>query len=394
MAEKRSCFWRVMVGMAMLSSSIVAVGGAMAAEEIRLPRTIAWSAYPTGTGGYSQAVAIGNILQRQYQVNLRVIPGRNDVSRLATLRANRVHFSAGGSESVYAQEGILNFAARIWGPQPIRALLSNFSDSCSFNFATAADANINSPADVAGKRVTFVQGAPSLNNATAALLSYANLTWDDVTPVEVGGYNASIDAVLNDRADVVGGACNSPPFLRIEASPRKLKFVGFPHADLEGVNRVRTRLPWYVPHVATEGPTLPPEGLQVFTSAYPLLVGMDTADEAMVYSLVRIMHEHFDEYKDAAPGAGGWTMDRQKLEQAFIPYHDGAIRYFREIGVWTPEAEARQQENLHRQVVLRRAWDAFLPTAPEGYTEFEQAWLAARLGALEAENLITLEDTQ
>ena len=83
-----------------------------------ISKTIAWSAYPTGTGGYSQAVAIGNILQRQYGVNLRVIPGRNDVSRLATLRAGRVHFSAGGSESVYAQEGILNFASKIWGPQP------------------------------------------------------------------------------------------------------------------------------------------------------------------------------------------------------------------------------------------------------------------------------------
>ncbi|MCB1671192.1 MAG: TAXI family TRAP transporter solute-binding subunit [Gammaproteobacteria bacterium] len=366
----------------------------MATEGTELPRTIAWSAYPTGTGGYSQAVAIGNILQRQYRVNLRVIPGRNDVSRLATLRAGRVNFSAGGSEAVYAQEGILNFAARIWGPQPIRALLSNFSDSCSFNFATAADADIFTPADVAGKRVTFVQGAPSLNNASAALLSYANLTWDDVTPVEVGGYNASIDAVLNDRADVVGGACNSPPFLRIEASPRGLRFVPFPHDDAAAVARVRSRLPWYVPHLATEGPTLPAEGLEVFTSAYPLLVGMAEADEAMVYSLVKIMHQHFEEYKNNAPGANGWAMDRQKLEQAFIPYHDGAIRYFREIGVWTPEAEARQQENLYRQQVLARAWEDFLPGAPGAYGEFDAAWLLYRLRALEAEHLITLEDTQ
>ena len=363
-------------------------------EGIELPRTVAWSAYPTGTGGYSQAVAIGNIMQRQYQVNLRVVPGRNDVSRLATLRAGRVNFSAGGSEAVYAQEGILNFASRIWGPQPIRALLSNYSDSCSFNFATAADANINSPADVAGKRVTFVQGAPSLNNATAALLSYANLTWDDVTPVEVGGYNASIDAVLNDRADVAGGACNSPPFLRVEASPRGLRFVRFPHDDPEAITRVRNRLPWYVPHIATEGPTLPPEGLEVFTSAYPLLVGMADADEAMVYSLVKIMHRHFMEYRDNAPGANGWTMDRQKLEQAFVPYHEGAIRYFREIGVWTPEAEAKQQENLYRQLVLKQAWESFLPTAPEQFQAFEQAWLAYRTRALEAENLITLADTQ
>lgn len=363
------------------------------AEGIELPRTMAWSAYPTGTGGYSQAVAIGNIMQRQYSTNLRVIPGRNDVSRLATLRAGRVHLSAGGSESVYAQEGILNFASKIWGPQPIRALMSNFSDSCSFTFATALDANINAISDIRGKRVTFVQGAPSLNNATAALLAYADLGWDDVIPVEVGGYNASIDAVLNDRADVVGGACNSPPFLRIEASPRGLRFTRLPHADTEAVARVRARLPWYVPHIAYEGPTLPEEGIEVFTSAYPLLVAMGEEEEAMAYSVVKIMHQHHDEYKNNAPGAGGWLMERQKFDQAFVPFHPGAIRYYKEIGEWDAAADAQNEKNLHRQAVLKRAWDAYLPTAPEDYDAFEEGWLAARLRALEAEGMITLADS-
>ena len=358
------------------------VGSVPAQSGIELPRTMAWSAYPTGTGGYSQAVALGNILQRTYGVNLRVIPGRNDVSRLATLRAGRVHFSAGGSEAVYAQEGILNFASKIWGPQPVRALLSNFSDSCSFTFATAADANIFGVADLKGKRVTFVQGAPSLNNATAALLSYANLTWDDVTRVEVGGYNASIDAILNNRADAAGGA-----------SPRGLRFPALPHDDAEAIARVRQRLPWYVPHIAFEGPTLPAEGLEVFTSAYPLLVGLDTSEEAMVYSTVKIMHRHYEEYKDSAPGAMGWTFARQKLEQAFLPFHEGAIRYFKESGEWTPAAAAQNAKNLHRQAILKQAWDAFVPAAPDDYRDFEKAWLVARLTALEAAGLVTLADS-
>jgi TRAP transporter TAXI family solute receptor len=238
--------------------------------------------------------------------------------------------------------------------------------------------------------MTFVQGAPSLNNATAALLAYANLTWDDVVAVEVGGYNASIDAVLNNRADAAGGACNSPPFLRVEASPRGLKWPEFPHDDPEAVARVRARLPWYVPHVAMEGPTIGPEGIEVFSSAYPFLVGMDDSDETLVYSMVKIMVEHFDQYKGNAPGANGWAMDRQKFEQAFVPYHPGAIRYFKEIGAWTASAEETNNRNLHRQSVLQAAWNAFLPTAPEGYTEFEQAWLRAREAALSAAGLITL----
>ena len=363
---------------------------ANAADGIVFPKTIAWSAYQTGTGGYSQAVAIGNILQRKYQTNLRVIPGRNDVSRLATLRAGRVHFSAGGSEAIYAQEGILNFASKIWGPQPIRVLMSNYSDSCSYTLVTATDANIRSVSDIKGKRVTFVQGAPSLNNAMAALLSYANLTWDDVTRVEVGGYNASADAVVNNRADVVGGACNSPPFLRIEASPRGLTFPELPHGDAEAVARVRARLPWYVPHIALEGPTISSEGIEVFSSAYPLLVGLDSSDEILVYSTVKVMHQNFEAYKNNAPGATGWRMDRQKFGQAFVPYHPGAIRYYREIGAWTEEAERQNQRNLRRQFVLQQAWGNFLPSAPENYAAFEQSWLSVREKALAEAGMITL----
>lgn len=365
------------------------------AGQLNMPRTIAWSAYPTGTGGYSQAVAIGNILQRQYGVNLRVVPGRNDVSRLATLRAGRVNMSAGGSEAVYAQEGILNFAARIWGPQPIRAVLSNFSDSCSFTFASAADANIHSADDIRGKRLTFVQGAPSLNNASTALLAYANLTWDDVQRVEVGGYNASIDAVINNRADVAGGACNSPPFLRVESSPRGLRWVEFPHDDAEAVQRVRDRLPWYVPHIATEGPGIDPnEGVSVFTSSYPLLVVMEDLDEDMVYGITKVIAVHYDDYRNSAPGANGWRIMGQQLENSFIPYHDGAIRYFKEIGIWTPEAQAKQEENLHRQQVLSDAWEIYLLNAPEDHRQFEAGWLTYREQVLSDEGLITLADTQ
>lgn len=365
------------------------------AGQLNMPQTVAWSAYPTGTGGYSQAVAIGNILQRQYGVNLRVVPGRNDVSRLATLNAGRVNMSAGGSEAVYAQEGILNFAARIWGPQPIRALLSNFSTSCSFSLATAADADIRTVDDIKGKRVTFVQGAPSLNNATTALLAYANLTWDDVERVDVGGYNASIDAVINNRADVAGGACNSPPFMRLDSSPRGLFWVEFPPGDAEAVQRVRSRLPWYVPHVATEGPAIDVNtGIEVFTSAYPLLVAMDDLDQDMVYGMTKVIAVHYDEYKNSAPGANGWRINGQQLENAFIPYHEGAIRYFKEIGIWTPEAENKQQENLFRQQVLMEAWQEYLPGAPEDRAAFEAGWLAHREQALEARGLITLAETQ
>ena len=136
---------------AVLSAGLTAP---VAADDIALPPTVAWSAYPTGTSGYSQAVAIGSVLQNEYAVNLRVVPGRNDIARLAPLRSGHVQFAAGGSEAVYAQEGMLNFGVADWGPTAIRGVVWNISDGCSFTFGTGADAGIVEPADMQGKRLT------------------------------------------------------------------------------------------------------------------------------------------------------------------------------------------------------------------------------------------------
>lgn len=385
--------YRVTLG-ALGGIAAAALAANVQAQDIELPGTVVWSAYPTGTSGYAQSVAIGSILQNEYGTNLRVIPGRNDVSRLSPLRSGRVNFSAGGSEAVYAQEGMLNFGEVNWGPQPLRIAMWNISDGCSFTMATGADAGIETAADLEGKRVTWVQGAPSLNNATRALLSYADLTWDDVERVDVGGYGASIEAVIENRADAVGGSCNSAPFLRIESSPRGLRFVTFPHNDQDAIDRVRSHLPWYVPHVATDGPTIDPdEGIEVFTSPYPMLATRDEEDADLVYNMVKAMHRHYDQYKDNAPGAIGWAMDRQGLEEAFVPYHEGAIRYFEEIGVWTDAAQENQENNLKRQEVLMAAWERYIEDAPTDRDAFQEGWMTARFEALQEHDLVPIAES-
>lgn len=367
-------------------TAVLSVGltAPVAANDLVLPPTVAWSAYPTGTSGYSQAVAIGSVLQNEYAVNLRVVPGRNDIARLAPLRSGHVQFAAGGSEAVYAQEGMLNFGVADWGPTPIRSVAWNISDGCSFTFGTGADAGIVEPADMQGKRLTYVKGAPSLNNASRALLAYAELTWDDVEIVEVGGYSASIQAVVEGRADAAGGSCNSASFLQVEASPRGLRFVTFPSDDAEAVKRVTDILPWYLPHVATEGPTIEPAaGIEVFTSPYPYLVAMADTDADLVYNMVKAIAERFEDYRDAAPGAQGWAMDRQRFEAAFVPYHEGAVRYYKEQGLWSDAAEARQQQNLTRQNLLLQAWADYAASAPADAEAFADGWMQKRAAVLQ-----------
>src|SRR5688572_24040238 len=96
--------------------ALIAAAGAAAASEIHLPKTVVWTAYDVGSSGYSQAVAVGSVLKNKNGVNLRVLPGKNDVSRLAPIRDHKASFTATGSDSVYAQEAIYVFGQPEWGP--------------------------------------------------------------------------------------------------------------------------------------------------------------------------------------------------------------------------------------------------------------------------------------
>src|SRR3546814_4358509 len=118
------------VGLAI--GALVSVSPALAADDdIELPQTLVWTAYDIGSTGYSQAVGIGAALKNNLGVNLRVLPGKNDVSRLVPLRDDKTGYSATGSESSYAAEAMYLFGSREWGPQPITQPIMSVSDGTS-----------------------------------------------------------------------------------------------------------------------------------------------------------------------------------------------------------------------------------------------------------------------
>src|SRR3970282_1914629 len=151
---------------AALAAALLVAGAASA--QVKLPRTISWSAYDVGSGGYNQAVAIGNALKQKYNVSLRVLPGKNDVSRNLPVREGQVQFSANGVGGAYlAQEGVFELGAQSWGPQPIRGLMLNTSDQV-LTVVAAKDSGVRTVADLKGKRVAWVIGSapPHTKNPT------------------------------------------------------------------------------------------------------------------------------------------------------------------------------------------------------------------------------------
>lgn len=372
-----------------LAAVLFAAGGlglavAQTAPPPGLPSTLAWSAYDVGSGGYNQAVAIGNALKQRYGVNLRVLPGKNDISRTLPVREGQVQFSANGVGGSYlAQEGVFEFGARQWGPQAIRGLMLNNSDQV-LTVVAAKDANIKTAADLKGKRVAWVIGAPSLNQNITAILAFANLTWDDVKRVDFGGFGAAMDGVINGQADAAFTSSISGKSYQLAKSPRGISYPVISHADKAGWERMNKTAPFFFPFMGSEGADLDKDRkVESASYPYPILMTYDKQDADTVYAMTRAMVETYPDYKDAAPGNVGWAVDRQNFAWV-IPYHDGAIRYWKERGLWKPEHQAHNDKLVERQKVLAAAWKKLQSATLADDKAYQSAWMKIRADALKS----------
>ena len=369
------------------AAAIAVVGsGAMAQE---LPSQIAWTAYGTTSSGYAQSIGLGNMLKDKYDVDLRVIPGKNDVSRMLPLKAGQAEICACGIASYFGQEGVFMFADDRWGPTKLYNLFNNLGRNGQ-GFMAAADAGIKTLSDLKGKRVTWTKGAPALNvNATAGL-AFGGLTWDDVERVVVPGWGQSMQSVIDGQADAAWGSTISSVYNQIAASPRGLFHPTLPHDDKEAWARAQAVAPHWSPQMVSNAVNgenntsgeMPFEGSNY---PYPIFVGMENLSDDLAYNLTKAVMENYETFKDSGPGMDGYQLKNQNLEWIF-PYKEGAISYYKEAGVWNDAAQATQEANLNRQDVLAAAWDDFR-SMDVSEDDFESKWMEVRAKHLDEAGL-------
>ena len=65
-----------------------------------------------------------------------------------------------------------------------------------------------------------------------------------------------------------------------------------------------------------------------------------------IYEVVKAMHLGFDVYKDMHKAMPAWNINTAVSNPSPVPYHEGAIRYFKEVGVWKADMDVWQAEQL------------------------------------------------
>lgn len=356
--------------------------GWAAAQDVTLPKTLVWTSFDTGSLGYNQSIAVGKSLEDAYSISLRVLPTSTDQSRLAPARDGRVPFALSGSDVFYAFEGVLGYAAKEWGPQPLTALLLAGAKNC-LGMGVAADQNMKSLADLKGKRVGWVVGSPALQSNVRAFLAFAGLTTDDVRLVEAPSYGGAWEAFSNGQIDAMTAVTSGSGLLQqAAASPQGLAWLPTPLDDAEGWKRMQARSPHFSPRKATVGVGFDESNpLDCIGVPYPALVTYSAEDD-LSYNVIKAINEQAPVYTKAQSGTEGWAAGAQVFGWV-VPYNDAAIRFYKEAGAWDDEKQAHNDALVKRGQVLQEAWKKMADVNATG-EDFTKQWMATRAEALTA----------
>jgi len=75
-----------------LGAIIALSATAVQAADVKLPAQMTWTAYGTSSTGYQQSVAIGNMLKKNFNSQVNVKTGKNDIARMLPIKSRKADF--------------------------------------------------------------------------------------------------------------------------------------------------------------------------------------------------------------------------------------------------------------------------------------------------------------
>ncbi|GAA2006765.1 TAXI family TRAP transporter solute-binding subunit [Brevibacterium samyangense] len=335
-----------------------------------------WSTYGTGTSTYNDLAAVSDAVASDTGARVRIITSDTPVGRLAAMRADIAQAGRLGDEYFFGYHGVNEFANEDWGPQDLRMVWAPLSPH---SLMVKGGSGIETYADLAGKRIPRIAANPSVNMKIEGLLAYGGLAPEDVTWVDIG-YGDQPEALKTGKIDTLYQQVYGSPLFELE-SQMEVAWLPLDPEDTEAVKRLIDLVPTVnvLPFSGAPGQA---EGEETHGLVYTLPISVyahKSADE--VYALVSSMARTFPKYEDTTLNTPRWNPEDVEVMPKLTPFHDGTVRWLTENGMWTPEAEAKNQELIAAGATYREEWAKYLATEPksEEIAEGWPAWIAEKI---------------
>lgn len=209
-----------------------------------------------------------------------------------------------------------------------------------------ADSDIRTRADLAGRRIASdYSGSPAIAVYAEAEIANAGLGWDDVDAVPRASlYAGQREDATEGRLDAFYASVGSGLTRELD-STIGIRFLGLDPSDA-AVARMRDVYPALVTEVQPGAPGVEVPMTLTYLPTY-IIAHADVPDD-VVYQVVEAVWELNDRFRAANDRLRGWTTDKFATAEVTVPYHEGAVRFFKDRGEWTDAMQASQDALLNQ----------------------------------------------
>jgi len=240
---------------------------------------------------------------------------------------------SGDMDIGFAQSDTQFYALNGQGPfkekQPkLRALFSVYPEL--FTLVTRQDANIKSFADLKGKRVNIGDPGSGTRATTELVMAASGIRKEDLRLATELKFVEMAPALCDNKIDAFTFVAGHPNAIFQEAAASCASSIA--SVSGPGIDKLVKDSPFYakanVPGKMYKGTDNPQLSFGVLAT---VVASTDLPDQT-AYIVTKAVFDNFDDFRKLHPAVANITKE-QMLEGNTVPFHPGALKYFREKGL-------------------------------------------------------------
>lgn len=315
---------------AVAAAAVVGIATVAEAQQVRVI-----ASNPQGSVFYAASAALGKLMDEKLKVQVRVQPMAGSSTYIPLLNRGEVDFGLTNvDDSMTSFKGTGNFRQ----PNPnLRLMAAVFP--LTLGVIVPGDSPIKTIKDLKGKTMPWGFNAQTTGRVLQqAVLASAGLTMDDIKTVPTQSLFSGVDLLAEGKVEAATIAIGTAQVQRANVTLNSRGGVRFINMDSspEAMVRVRKILPsrpiTIQPAPHTIGVTTPTTILaySIFFSTHAKM------PDDMVYNLIKAIHAGKDDLVKGHPIFRTFNPANMS-EEIGVPWHPGAIKFYRETNQWPPK---------------------------------------------------------
>ena len=280
---------------------------------------------PMGGAWYPLGGAIADAIQKQIpEVTFSVMPG-GGIGNVEALEAGKCDI--GFANSCSAVDGL-------FGRPPFKKKMENMRQLANlypqyFQMAVAEASGIKSVADMKGKVLACDRKGLTGEQLSELVLKVYGLTYKDLAKVNHVSYSDGVSLMKDGHAQGFFLITTIPSSSIIDlAADRKIRLLSLPEDKIKDLQNINSGfLKRVIPKGTYPGVDYDVNGVGAFTH---LIISAKLPDD-LVYRITKVIAGNTSRFADVVKDMKGVTPKDLAFDVG-IPYHPGALKYYREAG--------------------------------------------------------------